>query len=512
MDFLAPDPVLLHARLRPTGLACIDLSTNRRWTYAELNADVQRATVVLRGLGGNGGGGGGGGIQTGDRVATVSANSVHQIILHHALARLGAVHVPLNWRLARPELAKLLLDCTPVLLLTDLLEPDPPGLLPLGCRHISFSSFAAAVDAAEPGPRLDARPSTETRVILYTSGTSGAPKGVRLTAGSMLATTFNFGVLTEADAGSVFLCDGPMFHLMGLIAQTGPAVMHGGTCIVSPKFNPEVTNARLSDAGLRITHYFCVPQMAEALARAPNFDPSEWATLKALFTGGAPNPPARVRWWLGRGVRMVDGYGSTEIGTASGMPLSRDLIGVKAGSVGLPGPLTAVRVVDDRDRDVPVGAPGEILVSGPSVTPGYWNRRDEDVAAFTDDGWFRTGDVGRVDEDGYIFLIDRRKNMFISGGENVYPAEVEAALAEHPGVVDVAVVGVPDQLWGEAGRAFVIAAPGSQLAHADLVSHCQALLARFKVPRETVFVGEFPRTGSGKVQKHLLAEDSVARL
>ncbi|TQN68367.1 Long-chain-fatty-acid--CoA ligase FadD13 [Colletotrichum shisoi] len=522
MDYLAPDPVLLHARLRPTGLACIDLSTNRRWTYAELNADVQRATTVLRGLGGVGngvgdggggnGGGGGGSIQTGDRVATVSANSVHQIILHHALARLGAVHVPLNWRLARPELAKLLLDCTPVLLLSDLLEPDPPGLLPLGCRHVGLSSFAAAVDAAEPGPRLDARPSTETRVVLYTSGTSGAPKGVRLTARSMLATTCNFGVLAEVDAGSVFLCDGPMFHLMGLIAQTGPAVMHGGTCIVSPRFNPEITNARLGDAGLRVTHYFCVPHMAEALARAPNFDPSEWAALKALFTGGAPNPPARVRWWLGRGVRMVDGYGSTEIGTASGMPLSRDLIGAKAGSVGLPGPLTAVRVVDGRDRDVPVGAPGEILVSGPSVTPGYWNRRDEDVAGFTGDGWFRTGDVGRVDEDGYIFLIDRRKNMFISGGENVYPAEVEAALAEHPGVVDVAVVGVPDQLWGEAGRAYVIAAPGSQLAHADLVGHCQALLARFKVPRETVFVGEFPRTGSGKVQKHLLAEDSVARL
>ncbi|KAJ0144322.1 Long-chain-fatty-acid--CoA ligase FadD13, partial [Colletotrichum tanaceti] len=359
-------------------------------------------------------------------------------------------------------------------------------------------------------------PSTETRVILYTSGTSGAPKGVRLTGRSILATTINFGVLAEVDADSVFLCDGPMFHLMGLIAQTGPAVMRGGTCVVSPKFDPEVTNARLGrgDAsGLRVTHYFCVPQMADALARAPNFDPSGWTTtLKALFTGGAPNPPARVRWWLGRGVRMVDGYGSTEIGTASGMPLSRDLIGVKAGSVGLPGPLTAVRVVDDRDRNVPVGAPGEILVSGPSVTPGYWNRRDEDVAAFTDDGWFRTGDVGRVDEDGYVFLIDRRKNMFISGGENVYPAEVEAALAEHPGVVDVAVVGVPDQLWGEAGRAYVITAPGSQLAHADLVSHCQARLARFKVPRETVFVGEFPRTGSGKVQRHLLAEDSVARL
>ncbi|GKT61907.1 AMP-binding enzyme [Colletotrichum tofieldiae] len=498
MDFFAPDPVLLHARLRPTGLACIDLATNRRWTYSELNSDIQRATSVLCGQG----------LQAGDRVATISANNVYQIILQQALMRLGAIHVPLNWRLARLELTKLLVDCKPAILFTDL---DPPEL-PLGCHHIRFSNFVAAVDAAEPGPRLDARPSNETSVILYTSGTSGAPKGVMLTAQCILATTINFSILTEVDTGSVFLCDGPMFHFMGLITQIWPPLIRGGTFLVSPKFNPDVTNDRLSDSSLHVTHYFCVPQMAEALARASNFDTSEWTTLKALFTGGAPNPPARIKWWLSRGIRMVDGYGSTEMGTVSGMPLSQELIGVKAGSVGLPGPLTAVRVVDERDKDVPVDTPGEILVSGPSVTTGYWNRPEENLAAFTEDGWFRSGDIGRVDEDGYIYLIDRRKNMFISGGENVYPAEVEAAMAEHPGVVDVAVVGVPDQLWGEAGRAYIIAAPGSQLTHGDLVDHCRSLIARYKVPRETVFVGDFPRTGSGKVQKHLLAEDSVARL
>ncbi|KAI3549376.1 AMP-binding enzyme [Colletotrichum filicis] len=499
MEFHAPDPVQLHARLRPNGLACIDLATNRRWTYAELNADIQRATAVLSEHG----------VQIGDRVATVSVNNVHQIILQQALMRLGAIHVPLNWRLARPELAKLLADCTPTILFTD--HDDPPEL-PLGCRHIGFLTFCASVDAAEPGPRLEARPLHETCIILYTSGTSGAPKGVMLTGQSILATTFNFSILTEVDTGSVFLCDGPMFHFMGLVAQIWPSLMRGGTFIVSSKFQPETTNVRLSDAGLGVTHYFCVPQMAEALAGASNFNPSAWSALKALFTGGAPNPPARIKWWLSRGVRMVDGYGSTEMGTCSGMPLSAELISSKAGSVGLPGPLTAVRVVDGGDQEVPVGEPGEILVSGPSVTPGYWNRLDDNMVAFTEDGWFRTGDIGRVDEEGYIFLIDRRKNMFISGGENVYPAEVEAALAEHPGVLDVAVVGVSDQLWGEAGRAYVIVAPNSQLTHGDLVSHCQSLIARFKIPRETVFVGSFPRTGSGKVQKHMLTEDSIARL
>ncbi|GKT45749.1 long-chain-fatty-acid--CoA ligase FadD13 [Colletotrichum spaethianum] len=277
MDFLAPDPVLLHARLRPNGLACIELATNRRWTYLELNSDIQRATSVLCGQG----------VKAGDRVATIAANNVHQIILQQALMRLGAIHVPLNWRLAQPELTKLLVDCAPAILFTDL---EPPQL-PFGCHHVSFSQFAAEVDAAEPGPRLDARSSNETSVILYTSGTSGTPKGVMLTAQGILATTINFSILTEVDTASVFLCDGPMFHFMGLIAQIWPALLRGGTFIVSPKFNPEVTNSRLSDASLKVTHYFCVPQMAEALARASNFNASEWATLKALFTGGAPNPP-----------------------------------------------------------------------------------------------------------------------------------------------------------------------------------------------------------------------------
>ncbi|TDZ61134.1 Long-chain-fatty-acid--CoA ligase FadD13 [Colletotrichum trifolii] len=497
-EFFAPDPVLLHARLRPTGLACIDLATNRRWTYSELNADIQRATTVLSAHS----------VRTGDRVATISANSVHQIILQQALTRMGAVHVPLNWRLARPELARLLDDCEPTLLLADREPPTPP----LGCRHVEFTRFCAEVDAAEPGPRLPARPSAETSVILYTSGTSGSPKGVVLTAQSMLATTVNFSILTEVDTACVFLCDGPMFHFMGLVTQVWPPLTRGGTIIVSPNFSPEATNARLGDAELGVTHYFCVPQMAEALARAPNFDPSAWLDLKALFTGGAPNPPARIRWWLDRGVRVVDGYGSTEMGTASGMPLSPDLIRLKAGSVGLAGPLTAIRVVDDGDEPVPVGALGEMLVSGPSVTPGYWNNVEENLAAFTEDGWFRTGDIGRVDADGFVFLVGRRKHMFISGGENVYPAEVEAALAGHPDVQDVAVVGVPDQLWGEAGCAYVVAKHASQVTHGQLVSHCRSLIARYKIPRETVFVQSLPRNGSGKVMKHLLAEISTARL
>jgi fatty-acyl-CoA synthase len=325
------------------------------------------------------------------------------------------------------------------------------------------------------------------------------------TTQSIFATTLNFSIVNEIDTNSVFLCDLPMFHIMGLIAQTLSALVRGATFVVSAKFNPEATNARLGNDELRVTHYFCVPQMAESLARAPNFDPSAWKSLKALFTGGAPNPPCRIKSWLARGIRMVDGYGSTETGLISNMPLSFELIGSKAGSVGLMCPSTVIRVVDERDQEVPIGMPGEVLVSGPSITPGYWNRLEENLAAFTDDGEFRTGDIGRIDENGYIFLFDRRNNMFISGGENVYPAEVEAALIEHLDVIDAAVIGVSNNIWGEAGRAYVVARPDSQLTHEDLVSHCRSLIARYKIPRETVFVSDFPRTGSGKVQKNLLS-------
>lgn len=234
-----------------------------------------------------------------------------------------------------------------------------------------------------------------------------------------MSPTLNFNVLGEVDTGCVFLCDSPMFHVIGIVTQIWPPRLRGGTFIVSSGFDAENTNDRLGNPDFGVTHYFCVPQMADALRHAPNFAPEKWARLKALFTGGAPNPPANIRWWLDRGVRMVDGYGMTETGTTLGMPLAPEILREKAGAVGLCGPLTSVRLVDEDDRDVPDGTPGEILIFGLNVTPGYWNRPEERARAFTGDGWIRTGDVGRRDADGFISIVDRRKDMFISGRECV---------------------------------------------------------------------------------------------
>ncbi len=499
-NFISPDPVALHARLRPDAVACIDLDGQRRWSYRALDADIQRAVAVLQGEG----------VSGGDRVALLARNSVHQIILQQALMRLGAIFVPLNWRLSQQELGHLLQDCTPTILYTDEQIPD----LPENCRSLGFRNFVSQVDASAPGPRCPPHSGHDPCIILYTSGTSGVPKGALLTSQFLLATALNFNVLGEVDTGCVFLCDSPMFHVIGIVTQIWPPILRGGTFIVSSGFNPEQTNERLGNPDFGVTHYFCVPQMAEALRHAQNFDPGRWSKLKALFTGGAPNPPAHIRWWLDKGVRMVDGYGMTETGTTLGMPLSPALLRDKAGAVGLPGPLTTIRLVDDADCDVPDGTPGEILVFGSNVITGYWNRPEERQRAFTQDGWMRTGDIGRRDEDGFISIVDRRKDMFISGGENVYPVEIEAALAEHAGVREVAVIGIPDSRWGEVGRAYIVAEPGRTLEPDDLAAHCQARIARYKVPKEFCFVEKLPRTGSGKVMKHLLRqqmrEESVA--
>lgn len=493
LDFISPDPVALHARLRPEALACIDLASDRRWTYRQLDADIQRAVGVLRAEG----------ICKGDRVAALAKNSVHQIVLQQALMRLGAIFVPMNWRLSLPELARLLVDCTPAILYADQEMPD----LPQGCRGMAFAEFVAAVETAEPAHRPPPHSGHDTCIILYTSGTSGVPKGALLTSQFLLATAVNFNVLGEVDTGCVFLCDSPMFHVIGIVTQIWPPMLRGGTFIVSPGFDAEKTNDRLG-AEFGVTHYFCVPQMADALRHAPNFAPANWTRLKALFTGGAPNPPANIRWWLDQGVRMVDGYGMTETGTTLGMPLSPEILREKAGAVGLCGPLTAVRLVDEEDRDVPDGTPGEILIFGLNVTPGYWNRPEERARAFTEDGWIRTGDVGRRDADGFISIVDRRKDMFISGGENVYPVEVETALREHPSVREVAVIGIPDERWGEVGRAYVIPMPGHDPAPDDLMRHCQPLIARYKIPKEVLIVPDLPRTGSGKVMKHVLRQQA----
>lgn len=473
---VVPDFVAHHAVARPARLACVDLATGRRWTWAALHDSVARCVAVLLGRG----------VGEGDRVAVLARNSAWQLILQQALTRTGAVFVPLNYRLAQAEIDALRADCAPKLFLDD----------------VAVAALGEETDAAVPAFPAHTPDADAPSILLYTSGTSGRPKGVIVTERNAFATAANFSLLGEVDGGSIFLCDSPMFHVIGLIASLRPALMQGGTVLISPGFEPALTYARFADPALDITHYFCVPQMATMLRAAPDFDPAGFKRLRALFTGGAPNPAADILTWLAEGVLMVDGYGMTEAGTVLGMPLDPELIAAKAGAAGLPAPGLSLRIVDGDDVTVEPGAVGELQLRGPNVTPGYWNNAEETRAAFTPDGWFRTGDLGRRDADGFVTLVDRKKDMFISGGENVYPVEVEAVLLQHPQVAEAAVIGVADPKWGEVGQAFVVASPACTAA--VLAEHCRAHLAGYKVPRHFAHVDALPRTGSGKVRKQAL--------
>ncbi|ATC25394.1 acyl-CoA synthetase [Caulobacter vibrioides] len=487
------DHVAFQARLQPGGLAAVELANGRRWTYAELDADIARAVGVLRRRG----------VGEGDRLAVLAKNQVLLVILHLACARLGAMFAPLNWRLSASELHALIEDADPAMIVGD------TQLAAAGLDGVDLDVLRAEIDRADPDTRARAdreRPS----LILYTSGTSGRPKGALLSERNLDQTAINFGRLGKVTHESVFLVDAPMFHIIGLITSIRPAFLHGGAILVSDGFEPVRTLGRLGDQALGITHYFCVPQMAAMLRRAPNFSASALRGLTAVFTGGAPHPAADIRAWLAVGVPVVDGYGMSEAGTVFGMAPDVALIDARAGSAGLAMSSVATRIVDEQDNDCSPGVAGELLLKGDNVFQGYWRRLKETEQAFTADGWFRTGDIALADADGYHWLVDRKKDMFISGGENVYPAEIEAALADHPAILECAVVGVPDPRWGEVGHLVVTCREGAVLDLALILSHLEDRLARYKLPKALTLVAALPRTASGKIQKTVLRERLLA--
>lgn len=482
------DYVGLHALRQPEKLAVCDLLGGRRWSYRELDRSVAQAAALLSARG----------IVLGDRVAALARNRADLIILHLGCARLGAVYVPLNWRLTGPELRVLIDDCEPALVIGD------DHLAHAGLTGLSFEEFGRAVDAAAPMITPALVPD-RLSVILYTSGTSGRPKGVLLTERNLAHQGFNFIVLAEVTSRSVFLSDSPMFHTIGLVANLRPPLMQGATILVSDGFEPPRTIRRIGDPELGVTHYFLVPQMAAMLRADPTFNPTKFQRLTAIFSGGAPHAADAIRAWLDDGIAIADGFGMSETGTVSCMPLDRAEIARRAGSVGLALPSTRIRIVDENDRDCASGAPGELLVKGRHVTAGYWRKPEETKAAITEDGWLRTGDIATADTAGFLRLVDRKKDMFISGGENVYPTEIEVALADHPDIAECAVVSVPDARWGEVGHLAIVLRHGAfDLRYEAVIAHLAPKLARYKLPKTMSLHESLPRTASGKLQRTVL--------
>ena len=498
--WLARDFIHRQARTRPGKLAVQELAGGRALSYSGLEAVLRACESYLRSvLSGRGA-----------RVAILARNSVHHITLFYGCPRAGAVFQPLNWRLAGPELAVLLEDAAPELLIyeAEFEAEAQTALANTPVAHVlriapGADPFAAALAEAAPVADPGVIDPSAPAMLLYTSGTTGRPKGVIVTPRTAFYSAMNYSQVGELCADHAMLCDVPLFHVVGLLAILHGSFFTGGTVHLADRFSPPETLKRLSDPALGISHYFCVPQMAQALLDDPGFKGANLEGLR-LFTGGAPMPAPVTLALIDAGVRTSNGYGMSENGTVLGVPLDPQIARAKVGSAGIASPAMEVRLVGRDGQDVQPGEAGEVWLRGPSVTPGYWNQPEATAKTFAPGGWFRTADAARQDEDGYYFIVDRWKDMYITGGENVYPAEVEAALIEMPLVAEAAVVGVPDARWGEAGCAYVVLRPGNPCDIAAVMAWCDGRLARYKRPAHVRFIGELPRTASGKIQKDIL--------
>ena len=414
------------------------------------------------------------GLRRGDRVATLTGNTPEHVQVFFACAKAGLVLVPISWRLAPPEIEYQLADSEPSIFLVE----DEYADLAAGARFEVEPGNASHVDVSDDDGLL----------LIYTSGTTGKPKGAVLTHANCFWTNLSLDLVTPMAEDDVVLQVLPQFHCGGWNVQPLLAWWKGARVVLERGFDP----GRVLDLieRKRVTTIMGVPAIYLFLAQHERFAAADLSSLRRAVVGGAPMPESLLETWAARGLTVVQGYGLTEA-APNVLCLPPEDAARKIGYAGKPYPFV----------DVDLSADAELLVRGPNVFPGYWRNPDATKATFTDDGWLRTGDVADRDDEGFYRIRGRLKEMYISGGENVYPAEVEAVLHEHERVADVAVVGVPDDRWGEVGAAFVVA---DGVSEDELLAWCEARLARFKVPKSFHFVAEIPRNSMGKMQKQEL--------
>lgn len=504
-----PDLTAKRAQLGGNKTALIDTATGRKISYGALDDRASRIAEYLRDEWG---------VRAGDRIASLAQNRTETVELLFACAKLHAIMVPLNWRLSVPELEYILADADPVGLITDevhaataaSLRASVPGANgPL--RSMAFGNDAldceasyaqACAQASGQGIVHPPRDEAETWYLMYTSGTTGNPKGVMQTPGMALVNYLNIGIAAGLTSDDTFLSVLPQFHTGGWNLYLLPTLLVGGTVMLPRTFDPGEC-LRLLQGDVSV--FFGVPTNYQMLAEHPDFPSADLSRVRSWSAGGAAMPVPLLRRLGESGVQVRQGMGMTETGPTVFLLDSEHAIS-KAGSIGMPQCFVETKIVDQDDREVPRGQRGELLIRGPGVTPGYWRMPEATKAAFTDDGWLRSGDIARQDEDGDYYLVDRAKDMYISGGENVYPAEVEAVIIQYPGIKDSAVIGVPDDTWGEVGKAYVQLGPGNDLNVDHLLDFCRERLAKYKVPKSVEMVDDLPRNASGKVQKHLLGD------
>ena len=485
----------------PDKEALVDVIAGRRYTYGQLAEDINRLANFLRlDLG----------VAFGDRVACLSLNRAEYIKLFFAASRLGAILTPLNFRLAPAEFVYYLEDSSPRTIFFDQDHQAAADGLKAKVSLDHWVCFddddavgqalprALAVFSADPPPEVEIGPE-DPQLIIYTSGTTGLPKGVILTHGMITWNSINTILGWDLYSADKTILHSAMFYTAGWNVFTLPLFHCRGVNILIQGFEPDLILDLIGGEGVSI--FFGVPTMYQMLIDSPKFAGTDFSRVRFMVSGGAPlSRDIFETFKAQKSVHLWEGYGLTEVGP------NNFLANGKLGTLGHAMPHVDVKLVDDEGREVRPGEEGELLLRGQNVCAGYWNKPEATAEAIRE-GWFHTGDLGRMDDDGHMAIVGRKKDMIISGGANIYPAEVERAIEAHPAVAGAAVIGVPDPKWGEVGKAVVELKPGSSLTLEELLDFLGDRLGRFKLPKYLAVVDELPRTAaSGKVQKFMLRE------
>lgn len=480
----------------PDTLAIVDAGKDPagQFTYTQLNARANRLAGWLRQSGGVG---------KGDRVAILARDGVEHLDLFFACGKLGAIHVPLNWRLHEREIGDILADVSPNVFFFGAEFAQVAQAVGYGCSQVidGFVDNLGDVPAGTvPTVALEAE---DIAALIFTGGTTGRAKGAQISHRMIAWNSLNT-IIHDLHHNDIYLNVFPLFHTGGLFVYTLPQIILGGTTILVRQFEPSQLLELLESH--QVTVFAGVPTMYQLLTQAPNWPAANLASLRFCTSGGAPLPVPLVRQYeQEKGIRFKQGFGMTEFGPGIFALAAEDAI-AKAGSIGRPNFFVDARIVDDQNRPLGPNQIGELVLKGPSQSSGYFNNPAASAAAVDSEGWFHTGDLAQYDSEWYFTIVDRKKDMFISGGENVYPVEIEAALYEHPAVQQCAVIGLPDARWGEVGLACVVLKKGVTATVEELLAHLSGRLARYKIPRRIELLDSLPISPAGKILKRDLRQ------
>ena len=476
---------------------------DQQWTYAEFSARVYSIAGVLKERG----------VCMGDRVGFLGFNQPAFLETMVATNALGAIFVPLNFRLTGEELAFIIGDAGIHTLVVDptLADVISPVTDRLPCRQYfavgstieGFEGIEDAMVKVDPITEAVFLGPHDTLLIMYTSGTTGLPKGAMLTHGNFIWNNVNASYAFGGVRDDITLSAAPLFHIGGLNTGVISALQLGNTVVIMRHFEPGQALTLIEKYG--VTHMFGAPAMFLFMSQHSHFADANLDTIKMFVVGGAPVPEPLLRLYEARGIKFCQGYGLTETSPFSAF-LGPDKALEKLGSAGLPPVTSGLRIVDADNLPVAANERGEICLCGPNIMKGYWNRPEATAKAIDAQGWFHSGDIGYVDDEGFLFICDRVKDMVISGGENVYPAEVESVLFGHDAIAEVAVIGLPDDKWGEAVTAVVALNEGHSLTLEELRSFAKEKLAKYKLPLRLHQIDALPRNPAGKVLKFQLRE------